>query len=338
MVRSIVCASAAAVLLAGTPGTAAALIVEPFRPGDTGAGPTVKWQPPNGPVLWVRDCGVLTRDDPKCDDPRVNDPRSQFSAGDWRAIDAELRGAKSRGRPYSEVWLYSGGGNSNEGFLVGAVLRTHQTTVRVPPGAFCASACTVAFMGGFFRYIDVDQGARYLVHSASQWRNGLGGDPDIVNAVRANPAAGLAEYARQERTMARYSARRRLRHFQQTLLLPLGVSEQYGESDESLRRWAVQSVSMTVDSNQRQRDADRIGVEGDPAIQDVLMRMEREAMQSAIADLRAIVGSLGPRAERALQMIEAMFQTGILETATLSRETLLQMGFVTKDFIAPAKE
>lgn len=135
-----------------------------------------------------------------------------------------------------------------------------------------------------------------------------------------------------ERTSQRYSARRRLRHFQQTLTMPLGRSAEAAESEAAIQGWAARPGSPRLDRAQFEHDVERIRLEGDPAIQDVLMRMEREAMAQALQDLRAIVDTLGPRAAAALSMIEVMFQTGILETSTLSRETLLKMGFVTKDF------
>jgi len=276
--------------------------------------------------LWVRDCGYLTRDDPACRDPKVHDPRTQFSKNDAEKVATALAS-----RRVDEVWLFSGGGDSNEGFRVGEVLRRYQVTVRVPHDAFCASACTVAFMGGFFRYIDVDQGARYLVHSASKWRNGLGDDDDYVELIRKDPSKGLLAYASVERVLARFSARRRLRHFQQTLLLPVGGGEAYAETDAALSSWAQNAPPLEYEADQLAADVRRISSEGDPAIQDLLMRIERDSMRLALRDLRSTVGRLGARAEPALRMIEVMFQTGILETATLTPQTLIQMGFVTKD-------
>jgi hypothetical protein len=334
--RALVVLLMAAGAVPATP--AEALLVDALQPGDTFfANEKVRWTaPPNVRVLWVRDCGVLLRDDARCRDPRNGDPRSRFSPNDAQKVDAALSAARRSGLPYHEVWLYSGGGNSNEGFEVGRVLRNHQATVRVPPNARCASACTVAFMGGFFRYIDVEQGARYLVHSASQWSNGLGpADDDLVAPIRMNPTAGLMMYARLEQVFARESARRRLRHFQQTLLLPLGREREAAESESVIKDWARRyAPPLEYPKARLEEDAHRIAAEGDPAIQDILMRIERDSMRLGIRDLRGTIAGLGPRAENALRMIEVMFQTGILETATLTRETLVQMGFVTKDYVA----
>jgi len=62
------------------------------------------------------------------------------------------------------------------------------------------------------------------------------------------------------------------------------------------------------------------------------MRLERESMQQAIDELRPMLPSLGPRAEPALHMLETMYTSRITGTASLSYETLLQMGYITKVF------
>jgi hypothetical protein len=76
----------------------------------------------------------------------------------------------------------------------------------------------------------------------------------------------------------------------------------------------------------------RIRREGVPAAQEILMRIERDSMQVGLEEIRSILPSLGPRAEPALRMVETMYSSRITSTAVLSRQTLVQMGYVTELF------
>ena len=325
-------------LLASAP--AYALLFEPIK------------LPDGREILYARDCGFkedqqrVRKSDgkPGCEDweEQVSGPVERegrrLYPGDDQYLDARLTERKRTGKPYDEVWLYSGGGDSNEGFLIGRVLRRHQMTVRVPPRAFCASACTVAFMGGMFRHIE--EGATYEVHSASGFLSGFHcGDAcawgdQVLDEIRKDPKRGFVEFAEQAQTDARYSARRRLAHFQKTLLLPLGKDGDVVEDDAAFKRWANANPPRLdyPGSAQLSLDVQRFTSEGESAAQDILMRIERESMAHALADLRALLPQLGTRADAALKMIEVMFQTSIKETAVLSGDTLLRMGFVTREF------
>jgi hypothetical protein len=64
---------------------------------------------------------------------------------------------------FPEVWLDSPGGNPFEGFKLGRLIRSLELATVVPEGAYCASACTMAFLGGVQRRIE----GPYLVHAAS---------------------------------------------------------------------------------------------------------------------------------------------------------------------------
>jgi hypothetical protein len=66
-------------------------------------------------------------------------------------------------KAFPEVWLDSGGGNPYAGFDIAQVIRDLRLATVVPDGAFCASACTMAFLGGIERRIE----GPYLVHAAS---------------------------------------------------------------------------------------------------------------------------------------------------------------------------
>jgi hypothetical protein len=289
-------------------------------------------------ILWVRDCGTSPRDRSCAKGSR------QVSRDDSLRLEAWLSNAARRGRRYDEVWLWSGGGNSNEGFLLGRVFRKWQLAVRVPPGAFCASACTVAFMGGFFRWID--PGATYQVHSASAWLGGFDCPEDdarcaaalILAALKRDPVGEFVRQAGDALEDARYSAHRRLIHFQNALLQPLGESVPEGaERDLQLQSEArnMRAGTTYAASAQLARDVQRFRAEGPAAAQDILMRIERDSMTQALRELRERLPQLGRRADAALRMIEVMFQTSIKETSSLTSETLLRMGFVTRDVTAP---
>ncbi|MGQ8367345.1 hypothetical protein [Glaciecola sp. 1036] len=71
----------------------------------------------------------------------------------------------------SEIHLNSPGGDSAEGMRIGLMFREHRSFVRVADNASCASACTVAFLGGRIRAID--DNASYLVHIYSGYMDGF---------------------------------------------------------------------------------------------------------------------------------------------------------------------
>ena len=282
-------------------------------------------------ALWVRDCGIRGFKDPKC-----TEAEGSFSTGDAARLARELMA-----RRYDEVWLASGGGNLDEGVGVGEVLRRFQATVRVPPGQQCVSSCTVAFLGGVFRYID--EGATYEVHAASRF---LETDPEGRNMTElvADPEPNLREWAElllygaNTQTGrfkgARESAQILFVHFQKALQ-PLGVLPAGQEDATGARfrnRLRTTPPLIYVQSRQLADDAARIRREGVPAAQEILMRIERDSMQEAIDEIRAELPSLGRRADPALRMLETMYSSRITATALLSRQTLVQMGYVTQLF------
>lgn len=286
-------------------------------------------------ILIVRDCGLF---EPRsgCEEwergfrvartyRRLNGGTHRY-AGDAAVLNTTLLGARQRGRPYDEVWLYSGGGHLDAGIELGRVLRRHGMTVRVARGASCVSACTVAFMGGLFRF--VDEGATYEVHAGS-WVSGSLGDRNEALIERGD----FAEIAEFYRVDARKTARQLLTHFQNTLIIPLNARAR-DEDDRAFGLWArTPSPRPFYSERQAVLDRQRIAVEGLAAAQDILMRIERDAMNAAVADLEAMVraNTLGPRAGPALRMVQAMYDVSIMETAVLTRETMLQMGYITQE-------
>jgi hypothetical protein len=68
-------------------------------------------------------------------------------------------------RAYEEVWMCSGGGAVVGGIAIGRALNRAKATVKTPNGFFCASACTIASMGGYARIIEPN--ARFVTHASS---------------------------------------------------------------------------------------------------------------------------------------------------------------------------
>ena len=240
-----------------------------------------------------------------------------------------------RSGAYAEVWLVSGGGNLQAGVEVGRTLRRYGATVRVPNGLSCVSACTVAFMGGLFRYLD--DGATFKVHSASAAQSGLSRH-DAALMARGDFEA----LAARQQVVGRFLARQLMTHFQNTLLRTVRAPQR-DENDDDFPDGAARSVPpLPYDAREAAADRARLAAEGAAAAQDIVMRIEREAMRWAIADLRrelaARPAEFGPRAEPALRMVEVMYDVSIMETASLTRETMVRMGYLTQEVAPQARE
>jgi hypothetical protein len=278
-------------------------------------------------------------------------PCEQDGGGFARGDPARLA-AKWREGPFAEVWLLSGGGDLNAGIAIANDLRAHAQAVRVPNAArllkasieptrapACISSCTVAFMGGQFRTIDMVTGdaATYKVHASSSvsW-----GDPDeekdyiaqffsLLN--RRGLEALVAELTGDDRTLAA----RLFCVFQDTLWLTIKKSDpqdpERRRRDQVLRDWERERQGYRYPPAQAARDRAILTLEGQAALQDILMRAERESMSGAINQLRSLAGGLGRRADAALAMLAAMYDTSsILETNNVPKETLTRMGYLTE--------
>jgi hypothetical protein len=282
-------------------------------------------------ALWVRDCGKQGFEDGKCDESET-----MFFKGDSARLTQVLTG-----RSFDEIWLASGGGNLDEGIGVGEVLRRFQATVRVPPGHRCVSACTVAFLGGVFRYLD--EKATYEVHAGSRF---LDEDVDGENmkVLLADPDKDLREWSSllllgADSRNGRFKGARELAqelflHCQKAVhplgALPPGLENQNRQRLQNILRVAPRPAY--TETRQFTDDVNRIKREGIPAAQEILMRIERDSMQVGIEEIRGILPSLGPRAAPALRMLETMYSSRITGTAVLSRQTMVQMGYITELF------
>lgn len=306
-------------------------------------------------VLLAYDCGRF-EGDPDCAPP-FREEQKGFESGELR----RLRAALDRQR-FAEVWLLSGGGLLNAGIEVADELRRRSQSVRVPNLArlraagltpartqaanvtACVSSCTVAFMGGQLRFIDLEPGdeATYRVHAASAFAW-----PPEVSALDAGVDLWKEFLTDADGTARAIAVRsganvpRLFRVFQDTLWLVV-KGRSTGDAEYLRREQAIRAVSVQLSrhpfdytASRQQRDRALLAVEGVSALQDILMRIERESVFAAVAAMRARLSELGRRADAALDMVEAMYRTSsILDTNSMPRDTLLRMGYIT-EFIEP---
>lgn len=290
------------------------------------AGPAeaLRFEPVSGrpTVLWARDCGIFEND-------RCSAGEDQFSPGDTDKLGRYLQNGR-----YDEVWFASGGGSLFEGIRIGNLLRSRQLTTRVPAGFDCVSACTVAFLGGVFRF--VDETGHYRMHAASVFLGERATSEAIVDVVN-DPERGLASNWRYAIDGAREISSLMFPHLQ-AAVHPLG---RMPPGQEELTRsqlvywsqgWQPVSYLGTAKMNE---DVARIKREGPAAAQDILMRLERDAISMAIESLRTREAQLGSRTGAALSIFETMYSSRITNTAELSQQTMRQLGIVTVLLEAP---
>lgn len=322
------------------------LLALPMALGISLSAPTaLKFEPRStsqGKVLLVYDCGDFAKQDCLPWETGFSAPGTytlpDSSTFPYRGDAATLADSLSRGQ-YDEVWLLSGGGQVSAGIGVARVLRARGAFVRVPSasavvasqgattfngGGFCASSCTIAFMGGALRV--VDPGAQYILHSPSSFLNTIpqwiwpimkqGGPPLLAKAILENACESVYSSARL---------------FQNTLQTPrrLPGAPLLPETttDASVRECASTDV---YNAEQLKWDAQVISIEGQFALQDIGMRMERSAAWHALDYWRRRQASLGPQFDDALQMISAMYAAPITALIPLSSAELLALGYVTE--------
>ena len=142
-----------------------------------------------------------------------------------------LSAALNRAGAVDEVWLVSPGGASDEGVKMGREIRARGLTTRIPAGQMCASACSVAFLGGLFRY--VDPGAAYGIHmfSTSFREDAL---QDVGQTIttqsdgRARDAVDVAKILEDQINQANHTAARTTTVRSQ-YLIEMGVSTKWLE-------------------------------------------------------------------------------------------------------------
>lgn len=289
----------------------------------------------NQRILLLFDCGSF--DDPDKRRTPCAKAETQVTCDvDSARVDRVL----SQGR-FDEVWLLSGGGCKPEGIALGRALRLHRVPVRVPSlarltlstgestfeaGGQCISACTLAFMGGVLRY--VDDGALLRIHSSSA---NLGtANPALVEEVRTE---GLRKVVNDLTTDACTDILRTMRFFQNTLLIPTRTQVREDEYFVAAEARTCAPPRWYTDADEA-HDAAQISIEGTVSLQDIFMRLERGAAKAAIAVYQSRIDRYGARADKALKMVEARFEVAILSTNPLSMESLIAMGYVTREIVA----
>ena len=126
--------------------------------------------------------------------------------------DASVRVAealKRIGNDGADVYLNSPGGNLLEGMRIGRLIRQAGASTRIgtlvadparnfagkvgvrPVAGFCHSACSLAFLGGVYRYVGNDD--QYGVHRFSSNATPAAGDIDAAQIVSASVAAYIRE-------------------------------------------------------------------------------------------------------------------------------------------------
>lgn len=262
---------------------------------------------PDRKILLIRDCV-----DSKT--IRCKDDEKGFYPGDSK----KLRGYLNSNR-FAEIWLNSNGGNLHEGVEIGRILRERRQFVRIPDGMRCVSACTVAFLGGFLRTIE--PGASYEVHAYSRVYETI--SEQVLHSMKIDPEFTLANQAHQNFETGRMWAEILMTYFQEML---------NGKPNKT----AIRAATIGKNNNKipylsdgsLQRDLSRFKKEGIVALQDIIMRMERDSMELAINDLKAVQNTLGRRADAAIKILEIMFTSRITGTAVLNQSTLREMGFI----------
>lgn len=131
----------------------------------------------------------------------------QIQDGESGRLKTQMHKAMAQPGGISEVWLNSPGGNSEEGQAMGRVIRGLGVPTRIRSGAFCVSACSVAFLGGVFR--TVENGGVYTVHMFSNF-SGLEANAKLKSSVR--------DLQSLEQNSAQYAAER------YQYLLEMGIS------------------------------------------------------------------------------------------------------------------
>lgn len=261
-----------------------------------------------GLVLLAQDCPPVANQSCDSHERRVYQ-------GDAERIDRALRAAR-----FDEVWLNSVGGDSAEGPRIGAVLRRHGMSVRIRSGHVCASACTVAFLGGILR--TVDEGGEYLVHARSGFSEL---SDEQVARVMSNPAGEIERHVLQQRQHNRRFVAERLIYLQTML-----NGRPDGEAYRRVMEMGLNLPPAYLSSAAFSRDVARVRVEHSAAVHSLLLDLERQSFDEALEHARQHLSSLGSRAEAAHRMMEAMFATSIVRTSLLSPETLLRLGFITQ--------
>jgi hypothetical protein len=153
----------------------------------------------------------------------------QIKAGESQRIKAQVQRAIAQPGGIHEIWLNSPGGDSEEGQAMGRVIRGLGVPTRIRSGAFCVSACSVAFLGGVFRA--VESGGAYTVHMFSNF-SGYEAHQALQNTVK--------DLQSLEQDSAQYAAER------YQYLLEMGISPSVAKHGFSVKNQAASCPPRAV--------------------------------------------------------------------------------------------
>lgn len=272
----------------------------------------------NGDALLVYDCGALGKEDCRPYEEHFS-AAIESEGGVIYVGDAQrLKDHLSR-KNFGRIYLISGGGNLLEGVRFGEVLRAYRSYVVVPKGYHCVSACTVAFLGGAMR--EVQPGGSYQVHAYSAKTE--------VNLEELNFLMSrdgeffLDAFVKRNADGAKFMAKTLMMYFQTMI----GGEPSANAIDRSLSG-ALDFKRRYHDSGDFKKDLLNIREEGAGTMQEVFMKIEREAFMVNLKKLKADEKSLGNRASSAIKMLEAMFASRIAGTFELDQVSLRELGYV----------
>ncbi|MEY4684444.1 MAG: hypothetical protein RLZ25_903 [Pseudomonadota bacterium] len=155
--------------------------------------------------------------------------QGQIQAGEAQRLKSELAIAMHQPGGINEVLLNSPGGDSVESEKMGRLLRELGIPTRIASGAFCVSACSVAFLGGVFRTVEV--GGTYSVHMFSNFAN-LNENAQLKNSVNA--------LKKMEKESANYAADR------YQYLLEMGISPDVAKHGFSIESKEISCPPLPV--------------------------------------------------------------------------------------------
>lgn len=275
-------------------------------------------------LLLVTGCGeAMEFTSDEVDGQRILLAQGRIDAGDADRLRARLNDAKTARQAYFQVQFKSPGGNLVEGIEIGEALRAHDMYVYVPKGAYCISACTVAFLGGTKR--DMHPEATYEVHAYSSVSDASNkGTGQLLEDVQG-PAAdyALIKHVRDNSNRGAKWAVKLFRYAQQML---------GGRTDErelkDVRERFPDFAANYKQQGQLQKDLAAIQHGGATAAQRILMRIERDSFNLPRGFLAKHAARLGERSDHALKVLDIMFASGIQNTFSVDRTTLRERGYI----------
>ena len=153
----------------------------------------------------------------------------QIKSGESSRLKMQIQQALAQPGGIYEIWFNSPGGDSEEGQAMGRVIRGLGVPTRIRTGAFCVSACSVAFLGGVFRTIEA--GGAYTVHMFSNF-SGYESSQALQSTVK--------QLQSLEQDAAQYAAER------YQYLLEMGISPQVAKHGFSVKNQAASCPPRAV--------------------------------------------------------------------------------------------